>query len=137
MPIEKFAGLVAKIDDVVIAKITSVSSPNLSISTADITGSEDVASGGDILTQQLASIMVGETASLEGIVIIGDSGQSDLYDAAKTGATVELSWVGASGNGASLEGIFTSYSETRGTGDVAKFTSAFHVNENTAIVAGS
>lgn len=137
MPIEKFAGLVVKVDDVVIAKITGLTSPNLNISTADITGSEDVASGGDILQQQLASIMVGETANIEGVVIIGDSGQSDLYSAAKTGATVELEWTGASGNGATLEGIVTSYSETRGSGDVAKFSGAFHVNENTAIAAGS
>ena len=137
MSVEKFAGLVGSVDGVVIAKITGLTSPNLTISTADITGSEDVASGGDILTQQLASIQVSEVASIEGVVMIGDSGQSGFYDAAKIGATVDLEWVGPSGNGATLEGIITGYQESRGTGDVAKFSGSFHVNENTPIVAGS
>ena len=134
---EKFAGFVVSIDDVVVAKITSLTMNSLTISEADITGSEDVVSGGDILAQKFASIAVNETASVEGIVWVGDAGQSDLKTAAKAGVEVELSAVSAAGNGGSLEGFFTSYQESRGTGDVAKFTAAFRVNENTPIVSGS
>lgn len=134
---EKFAGLVAKIDDVVIAKITNLNSPNLTISEEDITGSEDVVDGGDILHQKFASIAVGETASLDGISIRGNSGQSAVREAARKGATVELQWVGASGNGYTLEGFFTSYQETASTAGTFKFTSGFRVNDSTEIVAGS
>lgn len=134
---EKFAGLVVKADDEVVAKVTNLTSPNLTISEAEITGAEDVVEGGDILQQKFAAIAVNETASVDGIVIIGDGGQSELKDAARKGATVEIEWVGPSGNGATLEGFFQSYQETRVTTDVAKFTSTFRVNKNTPIINGS
>jgi hypothetical protein len=134
---EKFAGFVVKVDDVTVAKVTSLTMNNLTISEADITGSEDVVNGGDILAQKFASLAVNEVANVEGIVWVGDAGQSDLKTAARQGATVEVSAVNAQGNGASLEGFFTGYQESRGTGDVAKFSSAFRVNENTPIVNGS
>ena len=137
MPEEKFAGFVVKVDDVTVAKITSITMNNLTISESDITGSEDVVPGGDILAQKFASIAVNETANVEGIVWVGDAGQSDLKTAAKQGAEVELSAVNAHGNGHALTGFFTSYQESRGTGDVAKFTAAFRANENEAIVNGS
>lgn len=134
---EKFAGFVVKVDDVTVAKVTSLTMNNLTISEEDITGSEDVVSGGDILAKKFAAIAVDETANIDGIVWVGDAGQSALKTAAKQGAVAEVSAVNAQGNGASLEGHFTSYQESRGTGGVAKFSSAFRVNENTPIVAGS
>jgi hypothetical protein len=134
---EKFAGTSVKIDDVTIAKVTSLTTPNLTITESEITGAEDVASGGDILQQKYSSIAVGETANVEGIVITDDAGQSALKAAARTGATVDIEWTGPSGNGGTLEGFFTSYQENRVTTDVAKFSGGFRVNDNTEISAGS
>jgi len=137
MPIEKFAGTVVKVENEVVAKVTSLTTPNLTISTADITGSEDILPGGEILAQKFASIAASEVASIEGIVIIGDTGQSELQLAARMGNDVDIEWVGPSGYGALMTGIVTGYQETRGTGDVAKFTASFQVNENTPITPGS
>ena len=137
MVVEKFAGTVVSIDDEVVAKVTGITTPNLSISESDITGSEDVASGGDILQQQFASIGVSEVATVEGVVMTDDAGQSDLQDAANQGATVEIEHLRPNGSGSTLSGFFTSYQQTRGTGDVAKWTASFRVNSNTPVVAGS
>ena len=137
MGVEKFAGAVVKIEDEVVAKVTSFTTPNLTISTADITGSEDILVGGEILAQKFASIAASEVASMEGIVIRGNAGQSELQQAARMGNDVDIEWVGPNGYGNIMTGIVTGYQESRGTGDVAKFTASFQVNENTAITPGS
>jgi len=134
---EKFAGFVVKIDDEVVAKVTSLTMNDLTITEAEVTGSEDVVEGGDILGQKFAPIAVGETASVEGIVWKGNSGQSELKQAARQGSEVELSAVNSEGNGVELMGFFTAYQEPRSTGDVAKFTTSFRVNSNNPVESGS
>ena len=128
----KFAGTVVKIDDVVVAKITSFNR-SLSISEDEVTGSEDTVEGKDVLRQKFASISVGETASLEGVAISGDAGQSALSDAAEGGETVELDHIRRDGKGYSLAGFFTSYEESGDTSGVYRFSGSFRVNSKTEI----
>ena len=135
----KFAGTVIEIDEVVVAKITSFAKA-VAISEADVTGSEDVIAGTDVLQQQFVSIGVGETANLEGIVIESattgpDVGQSDLRDAAESGQNVVLKNTRNTGYGTALTGFFTSYSENGSTSGVYRFSGAFRVNSKVAIVS--
>ena len=69
----KFAGTVIEIDNEVVAKITSFER-SVSVSEEDVTGSEDVVVGTDVLHQQFVAVAVGETATVEGIAIEDDAG---------------------------------------------------------------
>lgn len=136
----KFAGTVIEIDDEVVAKITSFER-SVSVSEEDVTGSEDVVVGTDVLHQQFVAVAVGETATVEGIAIEDeagpDSGQSALAEAAENGEIVTLSHTRNTGYGKKLVGFFTSYSESGSTSGVYRFSGTFRVNSKTEIVPGS
>lgn len=136
----KFGGTIIEVDDEVVAKITSFSR-NVSVSEEDVTGAEDVIDGSDVLQQQFVSIAVGETASLEGISIEDetglDSGQSELKDAAESGASVTVKHTKNNGYGQILTGFFTSYEESGSTSGVYRFSGSFRVNSKVEVVPGS
>jgi len=141
MPEIKFANTVVEVNSQVVAKVTAFNR-NVSVSEENITGSEDVVSGQDVLQSVFASIAVEETASIEGIAIEDpssglDVGQSELRDAAETGATVTVAHTRSTGYGWTLTGFFTAYAETGSTAGVYKFTGTFRVNSKVEIVPGS
>lgn len=132
----KFAGTVIEIDNEVVAKVTSFER-SVSISEEDVTGSEDVIPGTDVLRQQFVSVAVGETATVEGIAVEDDAGpdagQSALAEAAESGTQVVLKHTRNSGYGKQLTGFFTSYSETGSTSGVYRFSGTFRVNSTAEI----
>jgi hypothetical protein len=141
MPEVKFAGTILEVDDEVVAKITSFSRA-VTISEEDITGSEDVIAGTDVLHQEFAAIAVGETANLEGIAIESeaegiDAGQSELRDAAESGKEVVLKQTRNTGYGQAMTGFFTSYNESGSTSGVYRFTGAFRINSKVELLPGS
>lgn len=128
----KFAGTTVEIDDTPVAKVTAFNR-SLTIGEAEVTGSEDLVEGGDIVSQKFVSTQVGETATVEGIALAGDEGQSELYEAASTGATVALKHTRPDGSGVTLTGFFTAYNENGGlSGGVYTWSGTFRVNGKTA-----
>lgn len=137
----KFAGTVIEIENEVVAKITSFTRA-VSVSEEDVTGSEDVVPGSDVLASQFVSIAVSETADVEGITIESadaglDDGQSELRDAAQSGKTVTMKHTKYNGHGYSMTGFFTSYEESGDTSGVYKFKGSFRINTKVAITPGS
>jgi hypothetical protein len=137
----KFADTVIEIDEVVVAKVTAFNRA-VSIDEEDVTGSEDVVAGSDVLQKQFVAIAVGETANVEGIAIESadsglDAGQSDLRDAAESGETVVLRHTRATGYGHAFTGFFTSYNESGSTSSVYRFTGAFRINSKEEITPAS
>lgn len=137
----KFAGTVVTVAAEIVAKVTSWKR-NLSIDEEDITGSEDVIPGTDVLHKEFTPIAVGETAEVEGVSIETnqaglDSGQSELKDAASSGQIVEVRHTKNNGYGDVLSGFFTSYEESGSTTETYKFKGTFRVNSRTAIAPGS
>jgi hypothetical protein len=137
----KFACTVIKVDNEVVAKVTSFKR-SLSISEEDVTGSEDCIAGTDVLHIQMVSIAVDETAEIEGIAIESaltglDIGQSELRDAAETGKIVSVRYTRNTGYGFTLNGFFTKYDEEGSTSEVYKFKGSFRINSKTEIVPGS
>jgi len=141
MPAIKFANTVVEVESQVVANVTAFNR-NISVSEENITGSEDVVVGQDVLQSEFASIAVEETATIEGVAIEDsgtglDVGQSELRDAAETGATVTVTHTRSTGYGWSLSGFFTAYAETGSTAGVYRFSGTFRVNSKTEIVPGS
>lgn len=137
----KFARTEIQIQNEVVAKITSFSKAT-EISEEDVTGSEDYIAGTNVLHNKFVSISVGETADIEGITIESadtglDDGQSELKDAAETGADVTVRYVKHTGYGYSMSGFFTSYEESGSTSEVYKFKGSFRINSKTEITPGS
>jgi hypothetical protein len=135
-----FAGTIIEIDDEVVAKVTSFAR-SVSISEEDITGSEDVVAGTDVLHQEFTPLAVGETATVEGIAIEDetglDTGQSELRDAAEEGKEVVLKHTRNTDYGHAFTGFFTSYSENASTSGVYKFSGTFRINSKTEITPAS
>lgn len=130
----KFAGTTVEIDTATVAKVTAFNR-SLTIGEAETTGSEDLVEGGDIVMQKFVSTQVGETATVEGIALSGDEGQSELYEAASTGATVDLKHTRPDGSGVTLTGFFTAYNENGGlSAGVYTWSGTFRVNGKTPIV---
>lgn len=130
----KFAGTVVKVDDVVVAKVTEFNT-STTVNEEEITGAEDVVSGGDIVQQQFTSVSVNETATVSGIAIEGDAGQSALADAARSGATVDMAHIKPNGTGRKLTGFFTAYSENGGlSGGIYNWSGTFRINAAEPIV---
>jgi hypothetical protein len=137
----KFAGTIVEIDDEVVAKVTAFNR-SVNVSEEDITGSEDVIAGTDILQQQFTAIAKGETATVEGIAIEDattgpNAGQSALREAAETGETVVIKQTKSTGYGKQLTGFFTSYTENGSTSGVYRYSGNFRVNGVIDIVPGS
>jgi len=133
----KFANTVIEVDDEVVAKVISFSRA-VSISEEDVTTVGDAIAGTDVLQQHFVSIAVGETANVEGIASESeaaglDVGQSDLRDAAETGAEVVLRHVRNTGYGHAFTGFFTSYNESGSTTSVYRFTGAFRINSKVEV----
>lgn len=130
----KFAGTIIEIDGVVVAKISSF---NQSANTSEIetTGSEDVMPGSDILNAQFQAVKLDSTLSLEGIALIGDTGQDDLRAAADAATIVDLERIYQDGSGHVFTGYLTNFSESGSVQDgVYKFSCNFRVNSKVAIV---
>ena len=137
----KFGGTSILIDGVVCAKVTSYTESK-SISEEDVTGSEDLVAGADILDTKFVSISRDKTADIEGIVIEGssdgrDDGQSALKDAADTGAIVVVRHLRATGHGEDNTGFFTKYEESGDTSGVYTFKGSFRINSQETVTPGS
>ena len=131
----RFAGTRIKVNDEVVAKVTSFST-SFDIEEEDITGSEDVKEGSLILHQQHLPVSMGETISLEGIAIAGDDGQSELKETAKAGEEATLEHTVADGSGTEYTGYFTSYEEEGSVSDgVYTWSGEFRVNDEEPIEA--
>lgn len=138
----KFAGTIVSIgDDALTAKpVGKVTAFNraVTIGEADVTGSEDLVEGGDVVRDTFVSIRVGETATAEGIALASDEGQSELKAAVDTGATVTLRHTYPDGSGQELTGFFTAYNENGGlSGGVYTWSGTFRINSKTPITAGA
>lgn len=137
----KFAGTIVEVQDQVVAKVTSFNR-SVTVSEEDVTGSEDVVAGTDVLQGQFEAIKVDETAAVEGIAIETaeageDEGQSELKEAAEAGDTVVMRQTRNTGYGYALTGFFTAYNETGATSGTYKFNGTFRVNSKTRITPGS
>lgn len=137
----KFAGTVVEVDNEVVSKITSFNR-KVSVSEQDITGSEDIVPGTDVLHQVFTSIAVSETADIEGITIESstsglDDGQSELKDAVDQGKIITLKSTRNTGYGWALSGFFTSYEEGADTSGVYTYKGSFRINSKTEITPGS
>jgi len=129
----RFAGTVIKVNDKVLAKVTSFSRSK-DFNEADVTGAEDLTEGGQILQQKFISVSVGETVTLEGIAISEDEGQSELADVADRGVEAVLEQTGPDGYGYKMTGYFTSYEESGSISEgVYTFSATFRVNEKEAL----
>lgn len=129
-----FAGSVLEIDGVVVAKVTSISR-STSVSEEQVSGSEDKAgtAPNQITKEVYKPVSVGETLQLEGIYKTGDTGQSDVEDAAKTGQEVQLRHYKQDGKGYLETGFFTQFDEQGQLPNVYTFSGAFRVNESSAV----
>ena len=137
----KFAGTQVTVDNEVVAKVTSFNR-NVSVKEENITGSEDIVPGTDVLHEMFTAISISETANVEGIAIETranglDDGQSELKDAVESGKVITMRTVKNTGYGWSLSGFFTSYDESGDTSGVYKYKGAFRVNAKTEITPGS
>ena len=137
----KFGNTSIRVQNEVVAKVTKWSK-GVSIDEEDITGSEDVIAGTNVVHKQFTPVAVGETAEMEGISIEDadtgrDDGQSELYDAATQGQIVTVRHVKNTGYGDLLTGFFTAYDENASTAETYKWKGSFRVNTITPIVPGS
>lgn len=137
----KFANTVVTVDSEVVSKVTSFNKKT-SVSEENITGSEDVVPGTDVLHEVFTSIAVNETADVEGISIESeesgpDDGQSELQDAVDEGKIITLTSTKNTGYGWTLSGFFTSYEEGADTSGVYKWKATFRINSKTQITPGS
>lgn len=133
----KFAGTIVSVDATAVGKITAFNR-SVTVGETDVTGSEDLVEGGDIVRDTFVSIRVGETATCEGIALAGDAGQSALKTAAETGATVTLKHIYADGSGQEMEGFFTAYNENGGlSAGVYTWSGTFRINSKTPVTAGA
>lgn len=128
----KFACTEIMINSEIVAKVTSFRR-SLSIDEEDITGAEDAMAGCEILHKEFAAVAIDETASIEGIAISADTGQSELADAAEAGETVTLTHTKPDGTGWVMSGYFTSYEETGSTSSIYRFSADFRVNSKEAV----
>ena len=137
----KFAGTVVFIENEIVSKVNAFNR-SVSVSEENITGSEDVVPGTNVLLEQFASIAVSETANVEGITIESaseglDVGQSELRDAVDQGKIVTMTSTKNNGYGWSLSGFFTAYEETGDKSGVYKYKGTFRINSKTEISPGS
>ena len=130
----KFGGTLVTVDEEVVAKITGITRTT-SIAEENIAGAEDVVDGGDIIRETYASISVGETATLEGISISGDVGQSAIKDAADKGREAVIEQIFPTGAGYRFTGFFSNVEERGTTTEVYKFNANFRVNSKEEIEA--
>lgn len=137
----KFGGTVVTVDSEVVSKVTAFNR-NVSVKEENITGSEDVIAGTDVLHEKFTAISVSETATIEGISIESatsgpDDGQSELKDAVDSGKIVNIISTRNTGYGWNLEGFFTSFEEGADTSGVYKFKGTFRINSKVEVTPGS
>lgn len=137
----KFGNTVVQVDNEIVSKVTSFNTKT-DVSEEEITGSEDVVAGTNVLFSKFTAIKVGKTADMEGIAIESssagrDDGQSELQDAVDTGKLVTVRCTRNTGYGWLLSGFFTSYEEGADTSGVYKWKASFRVNQKTEITPGS
>ena len=124
----RFAGTTVKIDSVTVAKITSWGRDSSTAET-DVTGSEDVVAGTEILQTKMEPTGISTTINFAGIEVIGDTGQSDVETAFGEGTEVVITQLYNDGTGKDYTGFLTSYNQSGSVGDaVYKFTATFRVN---------
>lgn len=130
----RFAGTTVKIDSVTVAKITTWGRDSSTAET-DVTGSEDVVAGTEILETKYEPVAVSSTINFGGIEVVGDTGQGDVEAAFGEGTEVTIRQAYNDGTGWDYTGFLTSYNQTGSVGDaVYKFTASFRVNSKVAIV---
>lgn len=137
----KFGNTVVQVDNEIVSKVTSFNTKT-DVSEEEITGSEDVVAGTNVLFSKFTAIKVGKTADVEGISIESadsgpDDGQSELQDAVDQGKIVTLKSTKNTGYGWNLSGFFTSYEEGADTSGVYKWKASFRVNQKTEVTPGS
>jgi hypothetical protein len=137
----KFGGTVVTVDSEVVSKVTAFNR-NVSVKEENITGSEDIIAGTDVLHEKFTAISVSETATIEGISIESaasgpDDGQSELKDAVDSGKIVNVISTRNTGYGWNLSGFFTSFEEGADTSGVYKFKGTFRINSKVEVTPGS
>lgn len=137
----KFGGTVVIIDNEIVAKITAFNK-NTAVKEENITGSEDIIAGTNVLHDVFTPVSIGETATVEGVAIESsnygpDDGQSELKDAVDNGIIITMRQTRNTGYGYLMTGFFTSYDEGADTSGVYKFKATFRVNTKQEIVPGS
>lgn len=135
-PVEvKFAGTTVEVDSEVVGKITTFNR-SVTIAEADVTGAEDLIDGADVVHDVFVATRVGETATVEGIALSADDGQSALREAAETGGTVALKHKPPVGPVTTLNGFFTAYSENGGlSAGIYTWSGTFRINSKTTAEA--
>jgi hypothetical protein len=103
------------------------------VSEEEVAGLNDTVGDPPIISEQYIATSVGKTASLNGISIINDDGQSAVETAAETGDTMTLEYRYEDGSGYDLEGFFTSHEKTGEKPDTEKFSAEFRVNSKTEV----
>jgi hypothetical protein len=129
-----FAGTSIEIDGVVVAKITKFEKTT-TITSEAVTGSEDVVgtAPNKVQREKRKPVSVGETASIEGIYVTGDQGQSDLEDAAKNGDEIVVRQLKQDGQGRLMTGFLEEYKESGAMNGIYTFSSNFFINSETAV----
>jgi hypothetical protein len=137
----KFGGTVVTVDSEVVSKVTAFNR-NVSVKEENITGSEDIIAGTNVLHEKFTAISVSETATIEGISIESatsgpDDGQSELKDAVDSGKIISVISTRNTGYGWNLSGFFTSFEEGADTSGVYKFKGTFRINSKVEVTPGS
>lgn len=108
------------------------------VSEEEVSGLEDTVGDPPIISEQYMAQSVGKTASINGISVVDDTGQSAVETAASTGAVVTLEYRYYDGSGYDLEGFFTNHTRTGDKGETTeKFSGSFRVNSKTDVPASS
>jgi len=130
----KFVKTVVKVNNVVVGKITSFSDKT-ALETVDVTGSEDVREGTEMIQRQNMPISLNQTISVAGIVKVDDAGQDLLEATAKAGGSITLERIYSDNTGNDYEGYFTNYENSGSIGDgVYKFTADFTATKDIPVV---
>ncbi|TES53679.1 hypothetical protein E2L07_12300 [Halalkalibacterium halodurans] len=130
---KRFAGTRIEVNGIVVAKITSFTH-SLEVEEADVTGLGDVDEGSSVFRQKFIASAIGETAAMEGVVLVDDAGQSELKRVAESGQDAVVKHTDENGNGYELTGFFTTYEEEGSISEgVYTFSGEFRVNEKSVV----
>lgn len=133
-----FAGASILVDTDTVGKVTSWEWA-VSIETESVSGSEDTegTAPNQITRDKQKPVSVSKTASMEGIYIPADTGQTDLKAAAETGSEVDIKHEDQAGYGEDATGYLTNFTVTGSLGNVYTFSADFHANSDTAVTPGA
>lgn len=127
----RVAGFRARHDGTVIARVTGFSLTS-DISEEEVSGLNNTVGDPPIIQETYLAQSVGKTASINGVSILNDTGQSRVEDSADAGSEIVLEYRYDNGEGYDLTGFFTSHERTGDKGEISeKFSADFRVNDKT------